>query len=356
MRSLAIVPRHLAAVTIWLGIAAGSLPACTTATGGGSSATPCPVTGPCPGNLVCLNGFCVVVTADVSFAGDLGPDVASPADTTPGVDVPTVADVPSTIKDVPAPQDLANAELPSAQDVGQKPDLPATGPMTIAQIQSGGASITCANTAGTTTSFAGVQLEPAVVTGPSFTVGTTTKSQVFFVSSASGTLDGTNNGLQVLVYGGNVTVAPGDVVSIKGDVKEFFCMTEIATSFTDIVVTGKVTPPLPTSVQIGMLGQASAEPYEDEYIRIDDVYIVSPNTTGTDGKTHGEFSIGASPGNAILLVGPGAATTFTSKDPTSGQIVTSFKSGQHFSSITGDLTFSFGEWLLKPRSDADLVP
>ena len=132
--------------------------------------------------------------------------------------------------------------------------------------------------------------------------------------------------------------------------------TEIAASFTDIVVTGKVTPPLPTSVQIGMLGQASAEPYEDEYIRIDDVYIVSPNTTGTDGKTHGEFSIGASPGNAILLVGPGAATTFTSKDPTSGQIVTSFKSGQHFSSITGDLTFSFGEWLLKPRSDADLVP
>lgn len=356
MRSLAIVPRHLAAVTFWLGVLGCSLGACTTATGGGSSATPCPATGPCPGNLLCVNGFCVISSADVAQGVDVGLDVASAADTASSLDVSAVADVPSTIKDIATVQDLAVAELPSAQDVVVKPDVPAAGPMTIAQIQGGSASTTCANSAATTTSFVGVQLEPAVVTGPSFTVGTTTKSQVFFVSSASGSLDGTNNGLQVLVYGGTVTVAPGDVVTIKGDVKEFYCMTEIAAASTDIAVTGKVTPPQPTTVQVGMLGPASAEPYEDEYIRIDDVYIVSPNTTGTDGKTHGEFSIGASPSSAILFVGPGPATTFTSKDPSSGQIVTSFKSGQHFSSISGDLTYSFGEWLLKPRSDADLVP
>jgi len=310
---------------------------------------------------VCKNSFCVAPEAGPADAAAAAQDTATQPDTTSSPDLPKASDVVVTAKDTFIAPDVPTADVyaPPADvgappaDVSSKPDLPAAGSMTIAQIQSGSGSTTCANAGGTTTTLAGVQLEPAVVVGPSSTVGTSVKSQVFFVAPASGSLDGAHAGLQVLVYNGTVAVAPGDVVSISGDIKEFYCMTEIAADAAAVQVIGKVAPPIPTQIQIGMLGPASAEPYEDVLIQLNDVYVVSPNTTGTDGKTHGECSIGGSPGTAVLFLAPGLS--FTQKDQASGQIVTKFMSGQHFASVTGVLTYSFGEWLLKPRSDTDIV-
>ena len=342
-------------VTSFLAFAALVLSGCGTTTGGGAVATPCTPSGACPGNLICINSFCVVNQGNPFDTASAGTDVAAQPDTTSSPDLPKVVpDVPITVKDTYVAPDVPPADVytPPA-DISTKPDLPAAGPMTISEIQSGSASVTCANSSGTTTTFAGVQLEPSVVVGPSFTIGTTTKSQGFFVAPASGSMDGTNAGIQVVVYNGTVAVNPGDVVSITGDVKEFYCMTEIAADAANVQVTGKVAPPIPAQVQVGLLGPNSAEPFEDELIQLSDVYVVSPNTTGTDGKTHGECSIGASSGTAVLFFAPGLS--FTQKDAASGQIVTKFTAGQHFTSLTGILTYSFGEWLLKPRTDADIV-
>jgi hypothetical protein len=45
----------------------------------------------------------------------------------------------------------------------------------------------------------------------------------------------------------------------------------------------------------------------------------------------------------------------TTKDA-SGNLTPNVQTGQMFSSITGNVSYSFGVWLLRPRNDADMVP
>jgi hypothetical protein len=345
MRSCSAI---LAALRRVLPAVAVSCCACATATPGGTVfAAPqsCKVPADCPQNLQCVNEFCVVPNSDVAGgdakgASDTSGATASP-DANPTTDAPTATEVDTA----PAPDTAADTGPDIPPDVGPKT-------MTILEIQSEPTSLTCTLPGGTVTTHTAITLESALVTGDPSSLSS--KVFTFFVMPATGPIDGKYAGLQV-ISDTLPAVKAGDIVQLSGDVKEFYCNTELDVQEGGIIVTGKLPPPLPYVVPSAKLKTELAEPYEGVLVRMNDVVVVDANLKGDDGKTHGEFSVGSAPGVADVAVGPSPGVTWTFKNPKTGQIESQWKAGDSFASVSGHAWYTFAHFAVRARNDADLV-
>ncbi len=180
---------------------------------------------------------------------------------------------------------------------------------------------------------------------------------------ASPPVDGKSGGIKVVVFNKVPAISAGDVVRIKGTLVEYYCETEITVGGApdEALVVGKQAAPSPWKVGLQDVAwnNTGSEAYEGVLVRIEGAQVAAANVLGTDGKPHGLFAVaptGSAPGAGPLVhVGGSALTTFTQYDSTTKHTTTKFEVGQGFKSITGHLTFSFGAYVLRVATDADLV-
>jgi len=329
---------------------------------GGSSAVSC-ATAACPANLSCVNKVCVANKADAGLTSDRT-DGAQASDTTI-VDSTAVDDAKSTSDGAVAqiaPSDSGNVDTGKA-DSG-KTDLGKTDtgedistlpePMTIYQVQSALSSVDCADPAKLLPTGK-VILEPAVVTGPVFKVKSGTKmSTVFFVAPQMAPANPSYTGVQVIVTSDTFSATAGDVLHITGEILEFYCMTEISAQPDNVQKIGQQAPPAPYPLSIASLNPPQVKSYDRVLATVKNAVIQDANFLGSDGKTHGQFSVTLANGGASLLVLLPFGSQYLTKDAT-GAAVTTFFKDMKFASFTGHVEYTFGQWVLRVRDDADIV-
>ncbi len=342
------------------------LAACGGTVGGGSSggngSISC-ATAACPANMNCVNKVCVANKADAVGGGDSAAD-AQVADTTmvdseaaddfkaPGDTGPVEIAVSDNGKVDSGKADsgkLDSGKIDTADDVSAPPE-----PMTIYQVQSAPSSEVCADPT-KLVPIGKVILEPAVVTGPVFKVKSGTKtSTVFFVAPQIAPANPIYTGVQVIVTSETFNAVPGDVLQITGEILEFYCMTEISAQPDNVQKIGQQAPPAPYPLSIGSLNLPQVDSYEGVLATVKNSVILDANSLGSDGKTHGQFSVTLANGGPSLLVLLPFGSQYLTKDAT-GAAMTTFLKGMKFASFTGHVEYTFGQWVLRVRDDGDVV-
>lgn len=204
----------------------------------------------------------------------------------------------------------------SDTDLGTLSGGSAGGAATLAQVQSGDVC-------------GAVTLTGLVVTAQDFG----TSKSTFFVQEP-----GTNDGVAVYVSAGLFDVSVGDVVDVTGSVTEFGSsdydgrLTEIVVSdLANVTKTGSASP-VTTELTAA---PSDWEPYEGELVTLRDVAVTAaPNQYGQVAIDWDGIVID----DVYVTVTPGTPPTSTA-----------------WSSVTGVVTYAFGQFMLLPRTAADLV-
>lgn len=206
--------------------------------------------------------------------------------------------------------------------------------ITIYDIQSSDSSTNC-TTEGNVTVEKGIEIGPVVVTTPLFSAASTLDG--FYVSDFPVGGDVSFTGIMVVISkDAQLKIAPGDEVIIKGDYKEYYCLSEIFAS--SVTVTGAQPPPSPYVLKDPTLlengGGPMTEPYEGVLITLQGLEVTA--TSSSDGK--GWFRVG----NGI-------------------EVLNDFKVdftpalGQKLKSISGVVKYHWGKYRLVPRYASDIV-
>ncbi|MCA9521540.1 MAG: hypothetical protein KC609_11230, partial [Myxococcales bacterium] len=254
------------------------------------------------------------------------------------------------LSDVELPDtNVTDSELPDLADVGPSD---ASGNPTIPQLQQETESVSCTIDGETVGKV--VTLTNVVVTAPIVSVSATRNQ--FFVADPAG---GEWSGIAVIVEKSlNVTVNVGDVVTLTGELEEFFCFTRILVTTANsgvVQVTG--VGPRPQAVEItcdllasqdgNLTPNPEAEKNESVLVKLTNVKVVAKLDFGefvvedANGKQcvlDNDFGTWPNAGNAMMQV------------------------GNEFDAIYGILVWSFGEYKVNPRKDnqiagiMDLVP
>ncbi len=157
----------------------------------------------------------------------------------------------------------------------------------------------------------------------------------FFIQEAPGAWHG------VFVYRGQnpVTVQPGDSVRVTGTVQEYYGLTEISLSApTDVEVLAQGRPiPAPVQVQTGDIatGSPNAEQYEGVLVQVGPAVVVN------DDLGYGEW--GVDDGSGMCRIDDAAGYTYTPQV------------GDTLLAILGPLHFTYGDFKMEPRGDADII-
>ncbi len=337
--------------------------------GGGSSVIACDAQSPCPSGYVCVGAVCqwdgdVTSNQDSVAGADSGVVDGGAVDTGVADAGPADAGVldggpPDTGVVDSGPLDGGTTDT-GISDTGAfdsgPPDAGGS-TVTIQSIQSGNDSLQCASPNGEKLTFEAVQLQDAVVTAD---VGPLSKTvEAFYVRPlADPPFNGQYGGLKIVRFGGGKPIAVGDIVRLTGDVVEYYCETELKVEDAEVTILGSAAQPGPIDVTVSQIAFDSpgGEPWEGVLVRLQNVVVAVANELGTDGKTHGQFSVSAQGGTDRVVVGGTSETTFTKQDPDSGDLITTMVKGQIFSTLIGHLSYSFGQYVLRPRADTDLQP
>jgi predicted extracellular nuclease len=150
-------------------------------------------------------------------------------------------------------------------------------------------------------------------------------SALFFVQDAGG---GANSGAGVFVKDVLVDVNPGDIVTLTGSADEFFDFTQMyVADATGFEASGETGTPVAESLSEM---PADWEPYEGMLVTLADVVV-------TSDQTYGEVSTDWSIKMDDLYFDHTAAN------------------GDRYATVTGVVYYSYSEWKIEPRSEADLV-
>jgi predicted extracellular nuclease len=177
--------------------------------------------------------------------------------------------------------------------------------------------------------------DPVTLEGVIVTSGLTFKKDGFFVQDPMG---GEFSGVFVYINKNMVTVAPGDVLTIKGTYDEFFDYTELkVAAAADITKTGTAPVPAPELVAAADIatGGPKAEAYEGVLVMVENVEVSAPV------DMNGEFIV-----DTKLRVDD---LFFAKADWVAPAI------GDTYQSIVGPLSYSFNEFKLAPRTAADIM-
>jgi len=163
-----------------------------------------------------------------------------------------------------------------------------------------------------------------IVTG----VGYGGSNSTFFISMPAG---GPWCGLYI--YTADIEPLLGDEVEVTGEVSEYYGFTEIGYGTATVLSSGN---PLPDPTQITTLQLSAEEAYESVLTQINNVAVtVTPNS-------YGEWFVDDGTGECQIDNG------FYTYEP--------INVGDQFISITGLVDYSFDQYSLNPRENADFIP
>lgn len=132
----------------------------------------------------------------------------------------------------------------------------------------------------------------------------------------------------------------GSIVTVSGEYEEYYDLAELKNS--TVTVTGTTTPLNPTVISdvcsIGTNG-ADAELYESMLVTVANVSVTNENPDGNND--YNEFEV-----EGCLRIDDGLCPTCYADQPAMGTT---------FSSITGILTYTYGNFKILPRDAADMV-
>lgn len=201
---------------------------------------------------------------------------------------------------------------------------------------------------------AGVTIREAIVTTPSKKQTSDGGLVGVFVQQKGG---GQYSGIYVI---GSKTseigqVKPGDIVTITGDVKDYYCATQLTNKFTTIESgTGVPTAITVTTDDIGdIAGKAKTEPYEGVLVQLQNV-VVGPEALGSDGKPHGDYYIGKTADDKALRMGSAFFGVYMS-DKNGDVFTPKYPTGTKLGTVTGVLEYSFGTYRLVISKDPEGV-
>ncbi|MCH9680017.1 MAG: hypothetical protein K0V04_01185 [Deltaproteobacteria bacterium] len=175
-----------------------------------------------------------------------------------------------------------------------------------------------------------VQIEDVVVTTPVNFAG-----EGFNVQDPMG---GEFSGISVFMPNPDGFVpSPGDVVTLCGEYGEFFDQSQLNVAGGDATASGN--GPVPAAEVVGsatISGGMTAEAYEGVLVEIEDAVV------STEANNFGEWEVDGS-----LLMDDSFFAIADWPTPAVGTVYTT---------LTGVLSYSFGNYKLAPRSPADIVP
>ncbi|MFZ4576946.1 MAG: hypothetical protein ACOYOB_01020 [Myxococcota bacterium] len=236
--------------------------------------------------------------------------------------------------------DTAVTEVPETTPDGQ------SSVKTLAELQA--MKTACANPPNAFDNFmTGVAVNDIVVTSP---LSTASGFEGVYVQDQGG---GAWSGMYLMMKGTGTELAslqPGDVISVVGTAKEYYCFTELQAD--SVIATGANQPPTVLTVSPSMLAEAKAqdalEPYESVLVRIENVVVSDSLAAGTDGKPHGDIYVGTSASDKLVRLGGGFGMYLTEYDKTTKVYSEKYPVGTTFASVTGVLQYSYGQFKLIP--------
>ncbi|MBM4343851.1 MAG: hypothetical protein FJ100_10810 [Deltaproteobacteria bacterium] len=154
---------------------------------------------------------------------------------------------------------------------------------------------------------------------------------------------------------------PGDVLTLTGDVKDFYCFTQIYSTFTTIESQGKELPVAltVTTADLGeKAGAEKTEPYEGVLVQLHDV-VVGDDALGSDGKPHGEIYVGKDKDDKAVRIASSFFGVYLS-DKTKGAdgkdvFTPKYPKGTKLGTLTGVVEYAFGQYRLVVSKDPEGV-
>ncbi len=206
----------------------------------------------------------------------------------------------------------------------------------------------------------GVTIRNVVVSSPARSEGTAGTLVGLFVQQKGG---GQWSGIYVTgKKAGELGQAkPGDVLTLTGDVKDFFCFTQIYSTFTTIESQGKelaVALTVTTDDLGEKAGAEKTEPYEGVLVQLKDV-VVGDDALGSDGKPHGEQYVGKDKDDKALRIASDFFGVYLS-DKTKGAdgkdvYTPKYPKGTKLGTLTGVVEYAFGQYRLVISKDPEGV-
>jgi len=192
----------------------------------------------------------------------------------------------------------------------------------ISDIQSGDASAKCTNPTGNAAATQKKIRVTGVVVSPVYEVSANLNG--LYISTET---PGPNSGLPV-IFGKDdgITANVGDSVAVDGDVKEFYCNTQIQA--TALQVIGAGTAPAPVEVTVADLTGANAESYEGVYVTVSNLVV----SDIADIEKFNQIKVEG----GLILAGSDFGVTW------------SVKVGDTITKATGAIEYAFEEYRLLP--------
>jgi predicted extracellular nuclease len=175
----------------------------------------------------------------------------------------------------------------------------------------------------------GIDLKGVIVTSPVVSSGD--KMDGFFVMDKAG---GKYSGIKVVFAKGLLAdIAVGDVLDLNGDVKEFYCMTEIEALASTEKSSGAAVTPTPVAAADVAATSAATEPYEGVLVKLENVKVA------TEPDKYGTFELeGGVQVDDVMFADMQVPDV-----------------GCSFTSLVGVIEYSYGAYKLYPRSAEDMV-
>ncbi len=148
----------------------------------------------------------------------------------------------------------------------------------------------------------------------------------------------------------------GDNITVTGEVREDFSVTQL-NNLTSVVVNSSNNPlPAPVVLQTGAIGKKTnntvdAEQYESVLIQYNNAFVTAKSADGT--SNFGEIFISDNSGDTRVELQEGNHSYHNAWE--AGLSGTEVQVGAKFGEIKGVLYFSFSNYKLVPRKDADFV-
>ncbi len=233
-------------------------------------------------------------------------------------------------------------------DPGDVPPQP-TGPMTISEIQQGSVGCPSPDPAAWN-QLPGVTITGATVVTSQRKLNTDGSMIGVYVQQGSGQWSG------LFVIGAKDgplgALNLGDVVNLTGDVKDYYCLTEMyVTAATTTAVGQSAQATTATLYQVGdSAGPAKSEAWEGALVELHNV-VTGGDALGTDGKPHGDFWVGMTKGDTALRVGAGFPGVYTSVKQADGTFLPKYPAGTMLSTVRGVIDYNFGTFRLLLTED-----
>lgn len=293
----------------------------------------------------CAAKGAVKQTAD-SAADTLAPDLQTPDNETPDLFVPPDI-VDTTEHDADATQLPPDGEILDQLVEDTTPPL-----LTVKALQNPTEPRNCNENANEQPLvFGSVTLEGVIVTAPVHPINSTLVR--FYVADQDGGLYSgiavvaDQSELTALFPGGGPNI--GDVLTISGELQEFYCFTRIKLTANGVKRTAEKQP-LPSPIVISTCAQMADESLEGVVVTLQGVKVVN------NALDRGEVLIEDSTNTSCVIDDD---FQFWTNGPVGGAQSDPKKPGvahTEYVSITGVVHYTFGAFKLEPRSTDDLVP